>query len=524
MSERRLAWMAGTLALVLYAATWSPVVTWAHFGEDGPELETVGRTLGVAHPTGYPLFTLLVRVAGLLAPPPWAAVNLVSLLAAAAAVGFLALAGRRLAARAFPSSGAAWVGGVVSAAVLAVSLTWWRQAVIGEVYTLHILLVAAVCALLFRGAPRDRLLAAYLLGLGLAHHLQMLPFLLVVLVYLLASGAARPRPATVLAFLAPLTLYAVLLVRAGRDPAMNWGDPHSLRNLWWSLSGTPYRGNLLHDGIGAAVSRWIQALGPGALEQLGTAGAILAVLGLAVAIRRVRAAAAALLLLYVGTAGVAAAYAIPDPAAYILPATVAAALLAGLGATALAARVQAAVRPRVRLATAAALAGALAAAFAAQGARVGSGASARGDDAGFRFAQDGASLVEDGALVLAHGDGRAFSLWYGTTVLRPAPGTAVLYDNLLDWGWYRNQVQQRHPWIRLPDTPLSRVPRYRALIDGQLGHRPVYVTELPPILETRYRLVPCGPLYRVLPRPAGRVPTGGASSGTTDRGGRSRSG
>lgn len=520
VSERRLAWTAAGLALVLYAATWSPVITWTHFGEDGPELEAVGRTLGVAHPTGYPLFTLLVRLTGLVLPPPWAAVNLVSLLAAAAAVGFLALAGARLAGKAFPDGPGSWIGGAAAGATLAVSLTWWRQAVIGEVYTLHVMLVAAVLALLFRGRARDRLLAAYLLGLGCAHHLQTVPFLLVVLAYLVLQGRYRPRPPHLLAFLVPLTLYGVLVVRAGQGPAFNWGNPETLRNLWWTVSGTPYRGNLFHGGTSAVLLRWLQGLGAGPVEQLGWVGAGLAVLGLLVAVRRAPAEAAALVLLFAGTAGVVAVYGIPDPAAYYLPAVVAASLAAGLGTAAMARLALGLSRSRVRLVTTAALAGALAAFTGVQAVRTAPLADARGDDAGFLFAQDAAAVLEPDALVIVHGDGRAFSLWYATSVLEPRADTAVLYDNLLDWSWYRGQVARTEPWVRLPEAPLPRVDRYRRLIDRNLGERPVYVTELPVVLETRYRVARCGPLFRIL----GLRATGATSSDRTGTADRSRSG
>src|SRR5207253_6333860 len=47
--------VVGVLALAVYAATAYPYVA----GGDSGELTVVSATLGVAHPPGYPLFTLL---------------------------------------------------------------------------------------------------------------------------------------------------------------------------------------------------------------------------------------------------------------------------------------------------------------------------------------------------------------------------------------------------------------------------------------------------------------------------------
>ena len=177
-------------ALALYLPTWSPVITWAHAGEDGPELEAVGRTLGVAHPSGYPLLTLLVRAVSILVPPPVSALNVVTLLAAIGAVVAVAAAGRALAARLRPGDGTlAEATGLLGATLFAVSLTWWRQSVIGEVYPLHLALIASALALVWAGGTRRGLLAAWILGLGLAHHLQTIPFLLVI------AGLPGPHPA-----------------------------------------------------------------------------------------------------------------------------------------------------------------------------------------------------------------------------------------------------------------------------------------------------------------------------------------
>ena len=302
---------------------------------------------------------------------------------------------------------------------------------------------------------------------------------------------------------------------------MDWGDPATLRNLWWSISGTPYRGNLFAEGAGPALARWADAAIKGPVEQLGWGGVVLALAGLAVLVRKAPREAAALMLLYVGTTFTAAAYAIPDSAAYHLPAVLALALAAGVGGGwMLAAGLGAARRGgRLALVPAGATLGALAAIAAAQGVRTAPLADARADRSGYEYARQSAAILPPNALVLSHGDGRTFSLWYAVTVLDPRPDVVVLYDNLLDWPWYRKSLRDRYPDLPLPPVGLSRPILRGAIFERFLDERPVFTTELEPELQDLFTAAPAGPLFRVrrLSRERAGPAIAGASSGTRRR-------
>src|SRR4051794_22260460 len=56
--------LAGGLAGLVYLLTLTPSIAWG----DSPELVTGARMLGVAHPTGYPLYMLLGHLWQRLAP------------------------------------------------------------------------------------------------------------------------------------------------------------------------------------------------------------------------------------------------------------------------------------------------------------------------------------------------------------------------------------------------------------------------------------------------------------------------
>ena len=156
-------------ALALYVATLLPGIG----SGDTAEFQRVAPTLGVPHPTGYPLYTMLGWLWSRLplgGTPAWR-MNLFSASMAALAVGVLFLAARAL--------GQARVVAAAVALTLAVSFTFWSQATIAEVYALAALIQALLILALLRwrrgrnpdvGRGWPLWVAGLLLGLGLAHH------------------------------------------------------------------------------------------------------------------------------------------------------------------------------------------------------------------------------------------------------------------------------------------------------------------------------------------------------------------
>jgi len=493
MTERRVFCLGFAFALGLYVCTASGLVTWAHFGEDGPELEGAARTMGIAHPPGYPLFTLVAHVLGLLVPAPWSAVNVLTLLAAATTVGAVGLLIVRVMRR--TGDPVAWPGVLAGMALLAVSPTWWCQASIGEVYTFHMALITLGFAFLVSEKPNDLLLAAYVFGLGLAHHPLTLPALLVAVAYV-SLRRLPMRPAHVIVLLAPLSLYAVLPLRSKLDPAFDWGDPQVPARVWWMMSGAQYHQNLLRDGWSTALGAWSHALRTTPVIQLGWIGTGLAAIGSVALIRTVRPELAMVALLYVGSCFVGCAYDIPDPGAYFLPGVLSLAVLGGIGFGQVWQWCERVPRARARLAVEASAWGVLAASLFVLGKEGAASALESRDPGAFDYALEGAEVLENGAVVLSRGDGRTFSLWYGSAVLRSRPDVVVVYESMLDWPWYRAHLASRYPDLMIPPRAPDVMRRY-LFIAANLKHHPVYVTEVPPDLS-RFDLAPAGPVYRVL--------------------------
>jgi hypothetical protein len=142
LQDTLLAALFALASFALYAATSAPSV--ATLFDDSLEFQVVLPTLGIAHPSGYPLYTLLGKLFTLICPFRDLAgrANLFSALAAAITVGVLYLVAKR-------ASGSRPAAAAVTLA-FAISPVWWSQATIAEVYALHGLLAALFLWLLLR--------------------------------------------------------------------------------------------------------------------------------------------------------------------------------------------------------------------------------------------------------------------------------------------------------------------------------------------------------------------------------------
>lgn len=211
---------AGLLAVLLvvgaaWLATLSPGV---RIDNDAGALQAVCATFGVAHPTGFPLYTLacgaFVRMAPL-GDLAWRA-NLFSAVCGLGALVPLFAVLRRVGAG--PALAAA------GAAAFAALPVMWRVAVAAEVYTLHLLLAGAAWALVLRWRddrdPRALWLAVFAACLGVGVHPLMAltaPGLLMTVVWTDRAAALRAVPMGTVALAAGLLPHAWLWARV-QDP------------------------------------------------------------------------------------------------------------------------------------------------------------------------------------------------------------------------------------------------------------------------------------------------------------------
>ena len=181
-----IAFCVAALSFALYTRTLYPDL----LPGDSGEFQTLASLLAHTHPTGYDVYLLLAR-AFILLPVQSIAyrVNLFSAFMAGLTVGWVYLGGTML-------SGKRW-GGIFGAATLAVSTTFWSQAVIAEVYTAgsFFLVLIILCVLLWDRSKRSLYLslAAALGILSLGVHMTVALAAPAVGVYLLLSWKDWPR-------------------------------------------------------------------------------------------------------------------------------------------------------------------------------------------------------------------------------------------------------------------------------------------------------------------------------------------
>lgn len=261
-------------ALVCVAAAWFAGLPRAVLGGDNGEFATLFAEGGVAHPSGYPVYTLYLRAMSWLpaaSPAQGAAL-------ATALVGLLALAVVEGAARAW---GASPRGALVAATLVGVSPLMWRLSTHAEVFALNALVAASVIALAapegrWKGLRRAAALGA-VAGVGLGNHLTC-ALLAPIGVYGVwrasRESSWRAAPVAVASALPGLATYATLWWTARHaGDRLVWGACETMRGLLAHALREDYGVARLSAGHGGALpaehltalagSLWSNALGVG---------------------------------------------------------------------------------------------------------------------------------------------------------------------------------------------------------------------------------------------------------------------
>jgi hypothetical protein len=201
---------------VVYVRTLAPTV----YGLDSAELTTGAYCLGLVHVPGYPLYLLIGHLFTRL---PIGNIgyrmNLMSAFFGALAIALLYLVLYKLCRRPLAALSAVLL--------LAFSFFVWSPAVMAEVYTLHLFMMAALILTVLvwheQRRPRWLYLLALLLGLSLGNHLAtvlLLPGLLYLILVTDHKQILRPRRlvASVLLLALGLSVYLYLPLRYAAQP------------------------------------------------------------------------------------------------------------------------------------------------------------------------------------------------------------------------------------------------------------------------------------------------------------------
>ncbi|MFZ1280397.1 MAG: DUF2723 domain-containing protein, partial [Ignavibacteriaceae bacterium] len=261
--------LTGLIAFIFFLTTIAPSVIQIDTGE----LAAVQVTLGIAHPTGYPLFTILGYIFSSV-PLPFSKIFQLNLLAAlycAAAVSVFSYSSKLVLDNLYKfglikivkekskkrrtsdkfevtstsvksdlSESIKIIAAIFGGLFLALSKTFWFQSTSVEVYSLHLLLITIIILTLIKAflfSNKDKtalklwLIFAITLALGFTNHMTTL-LIIPGVAYLYFTqnkfNAYSFKQIIIMLFVffpVLILVYSYLPIRASQNPLINWGNP-----------------------------------------------------------------------------------------------------------------------------------------------------------------------------------------------------------------------------------------------------------------------------------------------------------
>ena len=275
--------LTGLFAFIVYLLTVSHSV--AAF--DCGELAAVQTTLGIAHPPGYPLFTMLgyLFVHIPLGLTKIYQLNILCSVWCAAAVTLFTYTSKlildnlpklrigkispisekiyaKISEESSDSKLIIYITVIFSGLFFAFSLLVWLQSVSVEVYSLQIFLFMLIIFFflkaffyseenetLFAGKNRNWLYVGIFIGLGLSNHLMTF-YLLAAFCFLYfykysfnKESVLRFLVIAVVALFVALAFYSYLIIRSNQNPVLNWGNPDDIKNAIYHITARYYKGD-----------------------------------------------------------------------------------------------------------------------------------------------------------------------------------------------------------------------------------------------------------------------------------------
>ena len=225
----------GLAVLVVYSTTTCRSI-W--IGDSG-EFALALKSLGICHPPGYPLFTIMGRVFVLLMPflrPIFAAgmFNIVVASATVVVIGYI-----------FRRDLDCWLAALLSLLWAFCPLLWAETAGV-EIYTLNMLLISLTFLAMESTKRWKWPMAVYLFGLSLTNHPSALS-LAPALIYLFIREKRYRQwklliPIFTLLIAVAGSVYLYMLVRSQSDPISDWGNPESVTALINHMTLKQYSG------------------------------------------------------------------------------------------------------------------------------------------------------------------------------------------------------------------------------------------------------------------------------------------
>lgn len=440
--------------LIVYSVTLAPGLTWKNDGADGGDLIAAAARLGVAHPSGYPTYLLLVRLFQFIPFGSLAGRTALFSAVCASIAALLTVFVIRQSAPGLRRYG--WVGGLLAGLAFGLSPLLWSQAVIAEVYSLHMAFVAAALLCIVVAAETDQIgwltrLGGLLFGLGLGNHLTLiflLPPWLFVLGWRKGKLTVRPVIESLLTLALGLLVYLYIPLRAAAQPPVNWGNASTGDGFLWVVTARNYRGLVFGLSSDLIINR-IQAWAALLIAQFSWPGLMLALYGLFYGRPSSPYFKPITLWMMAAYSIFAIGYGTADSDAYLLPAFLAMAIWFGWG-------VVTALNDLPWEAARAPLVAVVALIIFAHAVQTLPQVDASQDHAAEDYLASVLKSAPPNAIVFTSNDRDTFPLWYAQFALGQRPDLTIVVEPLLIWPWYSQNLHSTYPTLSLPAESLTR--------------------------------------------------------------------
>jgi tetratricopeptide (TPR) repeat protein len=233
---------------LVFAAVYISSVAPAYNSDDSPETTLAFYSMGIQHPPGYPLNTLLGKIFTFLpAGSLMMRANLMAVFFNLFAGLFIFFIVREMAASKNTGAGAD-IAGLAAVVLYIFSVSAWLQSTSakGSIYALNAFMTAACLWSLFRlkSGARFFYLFCFLYGLSLGNHwTSMLVIAPGIIFYLFSQRRELNIKKIVMgaafAFLGA-GIYLYIFLRSTTFPMYAWGDTKTLNDLLWLISRAQY--------------------------------------------------------------------------------------------------------------------------------------------------------------------------------------------------------------------------------------------------------------------------------------------
>jgi len=468
--QRKILWFPQVVLVcvlgIAYCLTIAHGLSWVNNGADGGDLITAAATGGVAHPTGYPTYLLVAHFFQLIPVGTLAfRTNLLSMV--------FAILSSLLVYQTFVDlvgiNSKNCLAGIIASLTFGLSPLTWSQAVITEVYTLQAFFEILILFLLFKRLKISidhpvilDLIIGVIFGIALGNHLLtifLLPLICIngIIVkpikkedHPLASGQWNIKWnilfSRLLGTFLGLLVYTSLYFRARSGAPVNWGNPVTMNNFLWLVTGKLYQSNLFAFSNGNFLIR-LRVWGEVILRQGGVIGLIIGLMGI-LASRKVSFEfiwnSVYLVIVFLFFSFL---YSTSDSFIYLIFAFLVFSLWIGLGVVQL---IEIAGRAKPWMGTALGLLFLFL--VLGYGVKTSGTVDASKNSSATTFGEQVMATAPEHAMIFTDGDKDSFTLWYYCYALKQRQDIAVIVTNLLPYDWYRSTLQNTYSTLIIPKT------------------------------------------------------------------------